>query len=776
MENKAENITEMTGELADVKVEVSGDKTENLSEQKADKPTKKVKLPKKPKAAKQPKAKKEKAAFKLPKLDALKQKRMNKSGQAKAVKPEKPMKKPSKFMIFSIRNKIFVCFLVPILFMVVVGITSYQKAAEGMNEKYQESTKQTIDMATDYIDVSYTFIESEGLKYAFDTELSKYYLGMFESNPIDKLNLVTNIKSELMSTQTANPFISNMFIITKSGVDMFSTKSGSSNKGIFEDYRAAMSVDGRKLEHWVDNHQILDDYLKIDKSEYIMSYQILSQSNNAAIVIDIDGKAIETFLADIDLGAGSIIGYVTPSGRELIVENLAEGQTSTLTEGEAAFYGQEFFDAITEENMSGTRNVEFKGEEYLFIYSRSENSKATICALVPIAVVTGQAESIKALTVSMVIMACVTAVIIGIIIAAGIQANMRRISRRLGDVAKGDLTVEVRVKTHDEFRNLAFSANNMIVNTKKLVSKVSGATQQLEVSAKQVEEASGVISDYSEDITQAINDINEGMSKQSEHAQECVLITDSLSNEMQEVSRVVESVEKLVDETEKMISRGMDIVTVLGDRAKETTSITSKVGSSIEALKQESVIINKFVETITDISEQTNLLSLNASIEAARAGDAGRGFAVVAEEIRKLADDSAKAAGEISNNVANISAQTIRSVDSAKQAEEMVALQTEAVEEVVDVFREMNQRMTALVAGLKDIVTSTERADKESGETLEAVRNISEIIEETANSAEVVRDVATKLMKNVENLNETANSLSVNMGELKTEIAVFKTE
>ncbi len=249
----------------------------------------------------------------------------------------------------------------------------------------------------------------------------------------------------------------------------------------------------------------------------------------------------------------------------------------------------------------------------------------------------------------------------------------------------------------------------------------------------------------------------------------------TLSEEIQEVNRVAREVETLVSEAE-MIRKGMDRIEQLGQRANETTAVTAKVEESIEDLKRESETINQFVSVITDISEQTNLLSLNASIEAARAGEAGRGFAVVAEEIRKLADNSAEAAGEIRNNVENISAQTGVSVESAKQAGEMVAQQTEAVREVIGVFQDMSDAMDKLFDGLKEILAGTERADKEREDTLEAVHNISSIIEETAASAEVVKKVAASLEQNVENLNGTAESLGDNMTGLKTEIAVFKTE
>ena len=662
--------------------------------------------------------------------------------------------------------------------MVIIGVSAYQKSAEGLSEKFTDSTLQTMRMATENLNMSCDFIRSEGLKYAYDDDLRKYFLGMFEDNPVDKLNFLTSTKSNLLSVQTSNPFISHMHIIPKKGVNLLSTKLSSGVDGFLDEYKEDVaSGEGRRsIPQWIDSHPVLDEKVTETEKDYIMAFEMMSQSNNACVVIDIKPSAITDFMEEIDIGDGSIIGFVTPKGRELVVENVEEGKESVLPEEGNVFSGQEYYTAVMDEAVAdaGTAEVDFQGEKYLFIYSHSADIGFTTCALVPMRVVTSQATEIRNMTIGLVILACVIVVIVGIFITAGIENNMRRISRKFGDVAKGDLTVTVSAKGHDEFQDLAGSATNMITNTKKLVNQVSNATGELEVSAQNVGQASELIHEYSQDITRAIGEINEGMEEQSRHAQECVEKTDILSNEIQEVSHVVERVEKLVGETEGMINKGMEIVQVLGDRAGETTQMTVKVSESIESLRKESEIINSFVATITEITEQTNLLSLNASIEAARAGEAGRGFAVVAEEIRKLADDSAKAAGEIRNNVDNITAQTQNSVESASQAKAMVELQTKAVEEVIAVFREMQERMGQLIEGLKDIVVSTEKADGERSAAVAAVKNISDIIEETAGSAETVNDVANKLLNHVEKLSTTASVLDENMEGLKNEISVFK--
>ncbi|MBR5800535.1 MAG: methyl-accepting chemotaxis protein [Lachnospiraceae bacterium] len=701
------------------------------------------------------------------------------SKEPKDAKEKKPV---SKFVVqlFSIRNKIFVCFLIPIIFMIVVGTVAYNKAAEGMQEKYQESTLQTINMVNEYIELNSSFIATETMKYAFDDGIHKYAFDMI-SDLAEQKEVVSSTKKNFQSTQKTNELISNFHMIPPAGANVITTKTaasvGAETDGFYNEYLASTEMDGKTPRRWIDSHALLDEKLGVDEDDYIMAYQLQSNKQSFIMVVDIASEGIENLLKNMDLGEGSIIGFVTANGRELLLESVGEGKESVLTEGEKVFFGQEFFTPINEEdNMSGYQEVKFKGEKYLFLYKRSDSNHATICALVPMEVVTGQAESIKSITVKLVLLAIVIAALIGIWIAAGITGNMKRISRRFGEVAKGDLTVKVTAKGKDEFNQLAASATDMIYNNKKLVSKVNRSTDELAGSAQEVKDASFIISDYSEDITAAISGINEGMQKQSEYAQFCVEKTSALSDDMQEVSNTVDRVETLVRATEKMIADGMSMVQVLGERAQETTAITAQVGDNIDALKKETGLINQFVETIAGISQQTNLLSLNASIEAARAGDAGRGFAVVAEEIRKLADDSAKAAHEIQNNVKLISNRTKSTVENAKQAEQMVALQTEVVEKVVSIFEEMNVQMNNLVQGLKDIVSSTEKADSEREETLKSVKNISGIIEENAENVRAVNGVTEKLQQNVENLNRISGILSQNMEELKGEISAFKTE
>ena len=331
-------------------------------------------------------------------------------------------------------------------------------------------------------------------------------------------------------------------------------------------------------------------------------------------------------------------------------------------------------------------------------------------------------------------------------------------------------------KRTDETGFMARELRAMRRNLREMVANIDTASQQITGNVDGLKQVTETVDHMCSDNSATSQQLAAGM---QETAATTVNINENVGTMKEEADRLTEMAEKGADVSNEVMDRAKNLcnktVTASNRTMEMYTNVKEKSEKAIEGSKAVEKI-NELTNTIMEISSQTGLLALNASIEAARAGEAGRGFAVVATEIRKLADHSAEAAGEIQNNVTHITDQTVNSVENAKQARDMVALQTEAVQEVVGVFDDMNQCMQKLFDALKEIVSSTEQADKEREDTLAAVKNISDIIAETAEGTKLVQSVAAKLQENVDTMNQTAQSLGDNMNDLKSEISVFKTE
>ena len=136
-----------------------------------------------------------------------------------------------------------------------------------MNQKYMESTQQTLKMATEYVDVSCAFIEVEGINYAIDSQMGSYYMGAYKNEPIAERELITDISSDIMSSKAFNPFISDIHIITKSGIPMFSTVSTIRMDGCLETYCEALNSEKGSIDKWVDRHEGLDEYLSLSEED-----------------------------------------------------------------------------------------------------------------------------------------------------------------------------------------------------------------------------------------------------------------------------------------------------------------------------------------------------------------------------------------------------------------------------------------------------------------------------------------------------------------------------
>lgn len=690
---------------------------------------------------------------------------------------KKDLKK--KKVILGIRAKLYAGFALPIVCVVLVGTLSYKKAAEGMNSNYESATIKSMNMAVQYLDYGFGSLESEALQMYVDQSLSKYVLGM--NTQSEMMTLLSTTKTNLMAKQVANDFIQAMHLVAKSKVKNISTVSTSEN-GVFEEWLASEEgtrIAGNTSGIWVGEHAELDRLLGLKKETYACSYMRVYNNMAACAVIDLSRESIEEILHDLDLGAGTIAGFIMSDGYEILVDTMEEGEAEGYSFLSQDYYQEALGILNAEENDENSvfdfsKYVTYNGEVYLFMASQSGVNGALICGLVPESLIASGARDIRTVTVLLVLLASAAAVGVGLYVAGNIGKAIKQISHKLHKVAEGDLTVIMDIRQRDEFAVLAGNVGDMVDNTRGLIVHVKDTSKKVEVSTRNMVKAATAMEKSGLSISTAVNEIEQGISQQAEDAQSCLTQMDELSKKIDVVNQEVGEIVGIASDTREMIQNGIGTMDELSKRSTSTAEITKKVVTSIHTLEEKSALIVKFIDVINEISEETSLLSLNASIEAARAGDAGRGFAVVAEEIRKLADGSMNAANEIQKVVKEILAQTKGTVNTAKEAEGIVSVQTDIVNKTIETFGNMNSSVETLVSTLQGVGSSVSSMEEERKDTLRAIESISAASEETAASAAVVNESVQSQLSVVNDLRDASRELEKRSVELERAINVFK--
>ena len=469
------------------------------------------------------------------------------------------------------------------------------------------------------------------------------------------------------------------------------------------------------------------------------------------------------------MGEYSIAAFVTADGRELL---LKEGVISNG--GDFSFVNQSYFTEAMADNAATIIDyVTYNHEQYLFMVSKSYQNGSAICAMVPVSLVNESADSIKNVTLLMVIISWLVAIAAGVLITIGITSTIRQISSKLETVSGGDLTVSMRGRT-DEFKLLVRSIVNMIKNSRDLIVQVLKTTENVSASTVNLSEASGVLTNSSNQISAAVDEMDQGLNRQAEDAQNCLMQMDELS---QRITRAVETVQRMgsiTDNTKGVIASGMSTMDDLTDKSAATTDITKNVTSNIKNLEESLSAIETFVETIDNIANETSLLSLNASIEAARAGEAGRGFAVVAQSVSSLSIGTIEAARQIQSVMEQIKGYANDTVQVASQAEMIVSNQSETVNDTIQVFHDMNEYLQNLIDEISSLNQIIESMERHRNDTLAAIESISSVSEETAASVSTVNDSLKEQMTMMDNLNQSTIELQDRAKELTQAVNAFK--
>lgn len=358
-------------------------------------------------------------------------------------------------------------------------------------------------------------------------------------------------------------------------------------------------------------------------------------------------------------------------------------------------------------------------------------------------------------------------------LARKITQPLRQLGVGVGAVAGGDLTRSVDVRSADEVGVLAKDFNTMLNHLRELVKHVHDLAQTLAASSEELTASAEQSAEVSQQVAQSITEVAAGTARQLsavDDASDVVRQVSSRSREMAATSAVISEMEqKTVTATKnggEAIERTVKQMVDIGDGSRA-------VGEAVNKLAESSRHIGEIVNVISGIAGQTNLLALNAAIEAARAGEQGKGFAVVAEEVRKLAEQSAAAAKEITELIQKNQMDIDQAVQAMERGEEGVRIGIEVVNaagisfrEIARTNEEVSERMKGVSSAIGDVASGSEKI-------VDSVGEIATVSKAAAGQAENVSAAAEELTASMTEISSSSRTLAQMAQELQAAIGKF---
>lgn len=341
-------------------------------------------------------------------------------------------------------------------------------------------------------------------------------------------------------------------------------------------------------------------------------------------------------------------------------------------------------------------------------------------------------------------------------------------------MASGDFTVDIKTKGNDEITVMGQSMKDFAASMRKMINDIVNASETLQGQAESSSTVSGGLYEASLTQSKTIDNLNETVDQLSASVQEIAENATSLAMVVSETKDSSMEAEQKMNETVTVAESGKSDMEKVGEAMNVIQSSINSLQESIDEVGTASSEINNIVSMIGEIADETNLLALNASIEAARAGDAGRGFAVVASEIGGLSDDSNKSVQKIQGLIDQVTSLVAETVEKAKQSVDEISSSSELVNQAVNTFDTIYDNIINANHVVNNMASSMSQVES-------VATNVAAITEEQAASAEVISGNAGNIVAESQNITndsekvaDTAKELADTSENLMTQIKSFR--
>ena len=342
-------------------------------------------------------------------------------------------------------------------------------------------------------------------------------------------------------------------------------------------------------------------------------------------------------------------------------------------------------------------------------------------------------------------------------------------------VAKGDLTVRMQASgAEDEVGVLSKAVEEMVGNLNTLISNIHDTSSYLAASAEELSANASETYDYSMKVSEDITKVAQGNELTLQTTQESAAAIEETAFGIQKIAGSSSIVSESSVLTSREAQQGNDIVHRLISQMKDIHESVHQIGNVITKLNDNTGKINNFVKIISEIADQTNLLALNAAIEAARAGEHGKGFAVVADEVRKLAEQSSNSATQITDLIRMIQTDSAHSLQVMGKGEQDVEAGLALTNEAGAVFERIYESTEKVAHQILEVSAASEEISASSEQVAASVHEMKTTAESTAEFSVSVSKASREQLTSMEEIRATSDSLGKTAEELQAMVGKFK--
>ena len=371
----------------------------------------------------------------------------------------------------------------------------------------------------------------------------------------------------------------------------------------------------------------------------------------------------------------------------------------------------------------------------------------------------------------------VIAVIGCLLVSRGIAKSIRNSMDVVKQISEGNLNVEIEqsmLDRKDEAGALSCNTQTLIDNLSAMIGKISNNTMTLNASSEEMNAAAGQAGNAVGNINDDLHNMLTGAVEQTGNAQN---IKNSIHNMNIHLEKTLGEVDHLSDETKAMLDARNDVDKSLNQLDASNQDVMTEVENIQKQTQQNNESVEKIIAAvsyISDIADQTNLLSLNASIEAARAGETGKGFAVVAQEIGKLANQSNEASTEISELVNLLSYNSSQTMDIMDSVQDAMNDQTKKLVETANIFKQLQEHVSHVADGVDVIRDATVQLGKETDEIGKDIKNLSDIAQRNEDTVKGTISFSDEVLGTVNSVTEMSTEVSSSANDMAGVVSHFR--